>query len=320
VSVQYLIKRLLSGAVVLLLVSMIAYLALALAPGDELIARIGPEAAAQMTPAELAAQRAALGLDQPIPVRYAIWLGDVLHGDLGYSASEGAPVADNVAHSIGPTVLLVGTALVIGTLLAIAMGVIAAIRRRTVVDYVLSALPVIAIGIPVFVLSLSLIYIFSVRLGLFPTSGMHALGDDSFPDLLRHMALPATVLAVGFGAPILRFTRASMLDVLGSEYIAAARAKGLPARTIVFRHALRNALMPIVTIIGLSLPSAVAGAVIVERIFSWPGMGSLAVRAAGNRDFSMMLGVVLVVSIVVTLSNILTDLTYSVVDPRVRLD
>jgi peptide/nickel transport system permease protein len=149
---------------------------------------------------------------------------------------------------------------------------------------------------------------------------MHSLGDDSLGDLVRHMILPATVLAVGFGAPVLRFTRASMLDVLGSEYIATARAKGLSPRTVIMRHALRNALMPIVTVVGLSLPSAVAGAVIVERIFNWPGMGQMAVRAAGNRDFAMMLGVVLVVSIVVTLANLLTDIAYAYIDPRVRLD
>lgn len=319
-SVQYLVKRLLSGAVVLLLVSMITYLALSLAPGDELIARIGAEAAAQMTPAELAEQRAALGLDQPIPVRYGIWLAGVLQGDLGYSATEGAPVAQNIGRYIGPTVMLVGTALLIGTVIAILMGVVAAVRKRTATDYVLSALPVIVIGIPVFVLSLALIYFFSIQLDWFPTSGMHTLGEDSFGDLLWHMALPATVLAVGFGAPILRFTRASMLDVLGSDYVAAARAKGLPASQIVMRHAFRNALMPIITVVGLSLPAAVAGAVIVEKIFNWPGMGQMAVRAAGNRDFAMMLGVVLVVSIVVTLTNIVTDLAYAAADPRVRLD
>jgi peptide/nickel transport system permease protein len=319
-SMTYLVKRLLTGVLVLLLVSMITYLALALAPGDELVARLGPEAAAQMSPDQLAAQRTALGLDQPIPVRYGIWLLEVLQGNLGYSSSEGRPVSENIAQYIGPTLLLVGTALLIGTVLAVAMGVVAAARKHTVVDYVLSALPVLIIGIPVFVLALALIYFFSVRLGWLPTSGMHSLGDDSLGDLVRHMILPATVLAVGFGAPVLRFTRASMLDVLGSEYIATARAKGLSPRTVIMRHALRNALMPIVTVVGLSLPSAVAGAVIVERIFNWPGMGQMAVRAAGNRDFAMMLGVVLVVSIVVTVANLLTDIAYAYIDPRVRLD
>lgn len=315
----YAIRRLLTGALVLLIVSMVVYLGLSLAPGDELSARLSPEVVAQLTPAQIQQQRAALGLDQPLPVRYGTWLEHAAQGDLGYSSSEGETVADSLRSHIGPTLLLVGAAMLLGTVVALALGILAAVRRHTVADYVLGALPVVLIGIPVFVLALATIYLFSVDLHLLPTNGMHTLGDDSAGDLLRHLVLPASVLSIGFAAPLLRYTRASMLDVLGSEYIVTARAKGLRERDVVLRHALRAALVPIVTVIGLYLPEMLAGAVIVEQVFGWPGLGELAVRAAGNRDISVMLGVVLFVALCVTVVNLLTDLAYAKIDPRVRL-
>lgn len=315
----YVIRRCGAGALVLLIVSVVVYLGLSLAPGDELTARLSPEVVAQLSPQQVEQQRAAMGLDDPLPLRYAAWLGDTLRGDLGYSATDGVSVTEDLRRHIGPTLLLLGTAFVLGTVFALVLGVIAALRQHTAVDYVLAALPVVLIGIPGFVLSLALIYFFSVKLGWLPTSGMRTLGEDSFGDLVKHLVLPASVLAIGFAAPLLRYTRASMLDVLGSEYVMTARAKGLSGRTVIVRHALRSALLPIITVIGISLPETIAGAVIVEQVFGWPGMGQLAVRAAGARDVALMLGIVLVVATAVTIANLLTDLAYAKADPRVRL-
>jgi peptide/nickel transport system permease protein len=315
----YVVRRLVTGAIVVGLVSIVAYLGLELAPGDELTARLGPDVLAQLSPAQLAQRRHDLGLDRPLPIRYLKWLDGALHGDLGYSSGDGVPVGQDLRQHLGPTLLLVGVAMAVGTLFALALGVIAALRRHTATDYVLGSLPILLIGIPGFVLALAVIYLFSVYLRLLPTSGMHALGDDSVRDLARHLVLPAGVLAIGFAAPLLRYTRASMIESLSADYIVAARAKGLAARTVVLRHGLRNALLPIITVIGLSLPDMVAGAVITEQVFGWPGMGQLAVRAAGNRDVSTMMGVVLLVAIVVTLANLVTDLAYARADPRVRL-
>lgn len=315
----YVIRRCGAGALVLLIVSVVVYLGLSLAPGDELTARLSPEVVAQLSPQQVEQQRAAMGLDDPLPLRYVAWLGDTLSGDLGYSATDGVSVTEDLRRHIGPTLLLLGTAFVLGTVFALVLGVVAALRQHTAVDYVLAALPVVLIGIPGFVLSLALIYFFSVKLGWLPTSGMHTLGEDSLGDLVKHLVLPAGVLAIGFAAPLLRYTRASMLDVLGSEYVMTARAKGLTGRTVIVRHALRSALLPIITVIGISLPETIAGAVIVEQVFGWPGMGQLAVRAAGARDVALMLGIVLVVATAVTIANLLTDLAYAKADPRVRL-
>lgn len=315
----YVVRRLLTGVIVVGIVSLVAFLGLEWAPGDELTARVGPEALAQMTPDQIEQRREEYGLDQPLPIRYAKWLGGALSGDLGYSGSEGVPVTEGLRQHLGPTLLLLGVAMVFGTIAALALGIIAAVRRHTATDYLLGSLPILLIAIPGFVLSLAVIYLFSVYLDLLPTSGMHTLGDDSFGDLVRHLILPSAVLSIGFAAPLLRYTRASMIEALGADYVVTARAKGLPTRTVVLRHGLRNALLPIITVIGLALPEMVAGAVITEQVFGWPGMGQLAVRAAGNRDVAMMMGVVLLVAIVVSVANLLTDLAYARADPRVRL-
>ncbi|MGI5238999.1 ABC transporter permease [Dactylosporangium sp. CA-139066] len=316
---NYALRRLLIGTVVLWMVSVIVYLGLSLAPGDELTVRLSPEVVAQLTPDQIAEKRHALGLDRPLPLRYVTWLKNTLSGDLGTSSSDGLPVAEDIRAHLGPTAMLVGAALVVGTVLALAAGVAAALRSGTATDYLLGSVPILLVGIPGFVLALAAIYLFSVQFGLFPTNGMHTLGDESFGDLLRHMALPGSVLAIGVAAPLIRYTRASMLDVLSSEYIVTARAKGLRPGRVLLAHAFRNALLPIITVIGLTLPEMVAGAVIVEQVFGWPGMGQLAVRAAGNRDVSLMMGIVVVIAVSVVVTNLLADLAYVRADPRVRL-
>ncbi len=317
----YLIRRLLIAVPVLFGISAIAFTALGLAPGDPLTARMDPAVLAQISKAELEARRHELGLDQPIPVRYAIWLVGVVHGDLGYSVVTKRSVADEVSARVAPTLILMGCALVIGCTLGIGLGVVAAVKRYTLADYVLSTAGLMAIVIPGFVLGLIGIYVFAVGLRWLPASGMETLGPGggSIQDRVAHLVLPASILGLALAAQIMRYTRASMLDVLSSEFIVTARSKGLGSVAVIARHALGNALIPIITVIGLALPDTVAGAVITEQVFSWPGMGRLAVTAANNRDAAVMMAVVLIVATVVLLANILTDLAYAVADPRIRL-
>jgi peptide/nickel transport system permease protein len=229
------------------------------------------------------------------------------------------PVWQDISTHLGASLTLMVTALALGILIALPLGIAAAVWQRTVADYVISALPVALIGIPGFVLSLAAIYVFSVYTHLLPTSGEHNLGSTSFVDLIRHLILPAAVLSIGFAVPLLRYTRASMIEALDADYMVTARAKGLPRRTVILRHGFRNALLPIITVIGLAIPDVIAGAVITEEIFGWPGMGQLAVNAASSRDTSLMLGIVLVVAIGVIAANLVADLAYARADPRVQL-
>jgi peptide/nickel transport system permease protein len=316
---SYVVRRLGSGVVVLLIVSILTFGGLKLAPGNELTARMSPDAMALLTPAQIAQDERALGLDAPLPVQYWKWLDSTLHGNLGWSSADDVPVWQDIRTHLGASLILTTTALALGMLIALPLGILAAVRQRTLTDYVVSALPVILVGIPGFVLALTAIYVFSVYTHLLPTSDEHTLGATSFIDLLRHLILPASILSVAFGVPLLRYTRASMLEALDADYMVTARAKGLPARTVILRHAFRNALLPIITVVGLAVPDVIAGAVIVEDIFDWPGIGQLAVNAASNRDTSLMLGIVLVVAIVVVTGNLVADLAYAWADPRVKL-
>lgn len=315
----YVIRRLISAVFVLLFVSVISFATLKAAPGNELLARMSPEVVSELSAKQIAQDEQALGLNQPLPVQYWRWLDSTLHGNLGYSSAEAVPVAGLLTSHIGPTVLLMGVALLIALILSVPLGILAAVRHRTRFDYFISTLPIVMIGVPGFVLCLVVIFFFAVYLNILPVAGMHTPGVASFGDLVRHLILPAFVLSIGFGAPLLRFTRASMLDTLSSDYIVTARAKGISNFAVVFHHAFRNALLPLITVIGLSLADVISGAVIVETIFAWPGMGYLAVTAANDRDMPVMLGLVLVIAVVVTFANLLADLAYAWADPRVRL-
>jgi peptide/nickel transport system permease protein len=212
-----------------------------------------------------------------------------------------------------------GTAISIALLIGIPFGILSALRQYSPLDYALTTFTMAMSSTPSFVLGLGAIFIFAVGLHLLPSGGMRTLGKpETLPDLLTHMVMPAFVLGLGAAAPLLRYTRASMLEVLNSEYVVTARAKGLLSRTVILRHAFRNSLIPIITVVGLLLPELVAGAVITEQVFAWPGMGQLAVRAASSRDPALMMGVVLVVGTAVIVTNILVDLVYARVDPRIR--
>lgn len=318
--VTYLVRRLLISIPTLFGITILAFVALAIAPGDPLTASMDPDQLARMTVEQKEAARHALGLDQPIPVRYVVWLSDVLHGDLGFSIVNRRDVADDLTARLGPTLLLMGVSALLGIPIGIGLGLIAAVRQYSPPDYLATGFSTLFIAIPGFVVGLVLIYFLGANLKILPTSGMVTLGAGfDVLDLARHMVMPVLLLGLAMAAQVARYTRTALLEVMGSEYIVTARSKGLRSRRILWRHGFRNALIPIITVIGLILPDLVAGAVITESLFGWPGMGQLAVKAAAGRDPSLMMGVILVIAVGVLLANILTDVAYAYADPRVRL-
>ncbi len=316
--VSYIVRRVLIAIPILLGITVLVFLLLALAPGDPVSAFIRPELRTNEEMRRIITER--YGLDQPLPVRYIRWLGEAVQGNLGYkTGGVGLPVLDTVIRGLGASLLLMGTALSIGILVGIPLGVISALRQYSKLDYFLTGTAFLGISMPSFMLGLGGLYLFGLQLRIFPIGGMVTAGAPfSIPDLAAHLALPAIILGIGYVATLMRYTRSAMLEVLGSLYVTTAEAKGLPPRTVVIRHALRNALVPIITIIGLSLPDLVGGAVIIETVFSWPGLGLMMVEGVAGRDFPMIMGLSLVVAVTVLFANLLTDIIYAVADPRVR--
>lgn len=317
----YIIRRLFISIPVLLGITLIGFIALKLSPGDPLLTTINPEVLAQLAenPEILEAERKRLGFDQPIfPNQYVRWLGDALQGDLGYSITSKRTIVYEIGSRLPQTLYLMVTAILLAILIGIPIGVITAVRQYSKLDYALNTLAIFFASTPVFVLGLIGVYVFAVNLRWLPTSEIHTVGRTDIADAIHHLILPAGVLAIVTAAPIVRYTRASMLDVLNSEYVTTAHSKGLSNQLVIVRHALRNALIPIITIIAWLAPEAVAGAVITEQIFAWGGLGQLAVKAAGARDPSLMMGIILITGTAVLIANLLADIAYAVADPRVR--
>lgn len=316
---QFLLRRLLISIPVLLGITIVTYAIINAAPGDPVTALISPEAAASLGPGWVEQQREALGLNQPLPVRYALWLKEVARGNLGFSYKDRQPINQKIVERIGPTLKLMGTALLIAVLIAIPLGILSAIKQYSVLDYLATIAGFGAISIPSFFLSLAAIYVFSLKLGWLPSSGMNTIGGTgSAGDSIKHLLLPALVLGLGEAAPLIRYTRSSMLEVIRQDYVTTARAKGLSERVVIWRHALRNALIPLVTIIALSLPRLLGGTVIIEAIFAWPGMGTLAITAALGRDYPVIMAINLITAVLILASNILADVIYAVIDPRIK--
>jgi peptide/nickel transport system permease protein len=315
----YFARRLIISIPVLIGITMAAFFVLSAAPGDPVLARLDPEVIARLTPEQIEARRRELGLDQPIPVRYARWLTDVLRGDLGFSIVSGRPIAEEVAPRLGPSLLLMAAAAVIAIFVGVPFGVASAVNQYGRLDYALSAATILLISTPVFVLGLVALYVFGVTLDWLPVGELYTFGkENDLLDRLAHLAMPALILGLVNAALLMRYTRSAMLEVLASDYITTARAKGLAGRVVLVRHALRNALIPVITVLAIILPELVAGAVITETVFNWPGLGQLSVKSAADRDPALMMGVILIVGVTTLAASILADLAYSVVDPRIR--
>lgn len=317
---RFVLQRLLITIPVLIGVTLVSYLLVSLAPGDAVTAFIDPVTRAELGEEWVELRREQLGLNEPAPVRYFHWLRELSQGNFGFSLINGQPVSEQIMARLGPTSLLMGTALLIGTLVGIPLGILSAVRQYSVLDYIATVGGFLAISTPSFFLGLSLVYLFAVRWRIFPSSGMRTLGEqDSTIDVVRHMVLPVAVLAMAQVPLMMRYARSTMLEVLRQDYMTTARAKGLRERIVLLSHAFRNALIPLITVVGLSLPELLSGAVITETIFQWPGMGTLAVRAVTARDYPVILGVILVTATMVLLANLIADLLYAVADPRIRL-
>lgn len=311
----YLIRRVLSSIPLLLGISIILYGVLHLAPGGPIdVYADNPS----VTPEALENLKRELGLDQPVPIQYLRWLRALAQGEWGYSIRSGRPVVKDIAERIPPTLVLGGTAFTLALLVALPLGILSALRRYSLADYSFTFLSFLGISMPIFWLALMLQALFAVKLHILPSAGLETIGDGSLTDRLRHLILPACILAVANIASWGRFVRSSMLDVLGLDYIRTARAKGLSERVVVYRHALRNALLPIITIVGLQFGALLGGAVITETIFAWPGLGRLVVNAISQRDYPVVQGGVILVALLVSVVNLVVDLAYALVNPKIR--
>ncbi|UCC53046.1 MAG: ABC transporter permease [Anaerolineaceae bacterium] len=316
---QYAIRRILINIPVLFAVTIIIYAMINLAPGDPLDFFTNEDLG--ITRESLAHLEEQFGLNDPLPVRYVKWLGQAVQGNLGYRFKNGDPVAEVLGLRLKNTLILMGAALFIGISVGVSLGIFVGLRQYSFWDFSLTTLSFVGIAMPAFIAGIFGLYIFSVKLGWFPSGGMRTVGEEqSLGDLLYHLVLPAGTLAILYIASFMRYQRFSILEVKQADFMRTARAKGLKPRVITWRHTMRNAILPVVTIIGLSIPNLVAGALFIESIYSWPGMGSLFVDAIAARDYPMVMGVMLVSAIVVLTANLATDLTYAVVDPRIRLD
>ena len=330
---RYIVRRMLIAVPVLLSITLIVFVMLHSAGGDPAVVMLGARASDE----SLAALRSELGLDEPLPVQYVDFVRDAVQGNLGTSYRSKQPVAHEVFSRFPATVELAVGAMLIATIIGLIAGTIAATRKNSFFDYSSTAMSLIGVSVPTFWLGIILIIIFGVELKWLPISGRvdprigadpnaHFLILNSFVhgdwavfwDALKHLILPAFTLAAWPAAIIARMTRASLLEAMGQDYIRTARAKGLKERTVVVRHVFRNAMLPIITVAGLEFGGLLAGAVVTEQVFSWPGIGKLTVDAITNRDYQIVQGVVILVGVIFILMNLVVDIVYVWLDPRIR--
>lgn len=315
---QYIVRRVLVSVPLLIGITFAIFLLVNIMPGDPILAIMTGET--RMSEVQIERARERLGLDQPLPVRYVRWLGEISIGNFGNSFITGRPVLEVLLRRIPPTLELMGVSLLFSIIVGMTLGILSALRQYSVLDYVLTVLGFAGVSVPVFFTGMLLIYVFAIQLHWLPTSGIATPGEPfSLVDNLRHLLMPALAIGLLRTAVFMRYTRASMLEHLQSDFVRTARAKGLSEWAVIV-HALRNSLIPIITIIGLNLPVLIGGAVIIETLFQWPGMGLTYITAVNQRDYPMIMGFVLLTSIFVLLSNLLTDICYAFADPRVAYE
>ena len=312
---HYIRRRVLTAIPVFFGITLLVFFLFDFAPGS-IVDLMGEGAAAA---GDREALEAALGLDRPAPARYLQWLGGLLRGELGESFFYHRPVAALIAQRVGPSLLLTGTGVLLAVAVALPLGVLAAWKPRSAWDRLANVLSLISFGVPGFFLSLAGIAVFAVGLGWLPARGMYEYGTfTTLADLLRHLALPAGVVCISSAGELVKQTRAACLEALGQDYILTAQAKGLTEGAVMVRHALRGALVPVLTTILSHIPHILGGSVVVEQIFGWPGMGSLLFSAISQRDDPLVMGVTVVTALAVLGANLLLDLAYGLADPRVR--
>ncbi len=313
--------RLLQTIPLLLIVSFFSFMIIHLAPGGPGLLMENPS----ITMDDTLRIYSNLGLDQPLLIQYKNWLMNVLSGNLGVSFIDGESVFTKIVSRVPPTLLLMVTSFLLGLILAIPLGIVAAVKKDSLIDYLVRFVTFLGIGVPDFWLALMLLLVFSSYLGWFPTGGIHSIGKkveglSYILDLLHHLFLPIIILTISSMTGKVRHMRSSMLEVIRSDYMTTASAKGLSERIIIYKHGLRNALLPVVTIMGLSVPAMLSGSVVVEKIFAWPGMGRMAVEAVFQRDYPVIMGLNLMGAILIVMGNLFADLGYMLVDPRIRYE
>jgi len=312
----YALRRILTSIPLLLVITALIFTLLQFTPGDPLDAYIPPDQVISVQQRQIIKEE--LGLDQPKAVQYVRWLGQALQGNLGFRIKNGEPVSREIARRLPPTLLLMGLGVTLGVAFGVLFGVIAAVKRYTTLDNVLTFLAFLGISTPAFLAGLLGLYVFTLKLGWFPAGGYQTPGDGSPLDILRHLLLPALILSITYVAVLMRYTRSSMLEVIFQDYVRTARAKGIGETKLISKHVLRNALIPVVTVIGANVANLIGGAVFLESIFSWPGTGQLYLDAIDSRDYPMIMGITLVLAAVILFANLITDLLYGLIDPRIR--
>jgi len=315
---RYIFRRVAVAIPLLIAISVITFTFINVAPGDPVTAMISPED--QLNERDLEHMRAALGLDKPLPVRYVLWLQQAVQGNFGYSYATGQPVLTRIGVRMGPTLELMGVALLISTTTGVLFGVFAALRVYSFWDYFLSVVSLFGLSIPGFFFALVALYIFAARLKIVPAFGM-ATGTGPIEPLdhLHHLILPATVLSLELMASLTRYARSAMLEVLKADFVTTARAKGLSESVVIWGHAFRAAVLPLITIVSLRMPLLVGGAIIIETMFQWPGIGLLSIQAIQQRDYPVLMGLTFMVAALVLVSNLVADVLYALADPRIRV-
>jgi len=311
---QYILRRLIQSLFIIWGCATLVFFMLRMIPGDPVIQMLGPE----YTPEAAAALRAKLGLDQPLHVQYVRWFGNVLRGDLGGSIASGETVAEAIANGLPKTLSLAGLSFLFATAIAVPAGVIAALRRNRAFDYIASVIAFIGVSMPSFWFGIILILVFAVQLRWLPAIGYSEIREDGVWEWLQRLILPSLAISAGYAAILMRFVRAGLLEVLGSDYIRTARAKGVREQSVVIRHALRNALIPVVTVIGIQLALLLSGTVVIETVFSIRGLGRILVGAIFDRDYPIVQGVILLIAVIFVLANLIVDIVYTFLDPRIH--
>lgn len=311
---EKIIKRLLNMIPMLFFITIISFILMHLAPGDPLQAYISPD----MNVEDIERIRESLGLNDPIIVQYFKWLFNTIQGNLGYSMVNSKPVLDLILERLGPTILLSGSALVISIMISIPVGLISGYKKNSIIDKVLNVISYIGISIPSFWFAMMLIYVFSIKLNIFPSVGMRTIGVDTTLDLINHLILPVTVLSFYNLSVYIRYIRSSTIEQLKQDYVTTQYAYGASTKDILFKHVLKNTLLPVITIFGMSLPSIFTGAFITETIFGCPGMGQLGVNAIFGYDYPVVMGITLFSSAMLIIGNLIADILYAMVDPRIK--
>lgn len=318
---KYAVKRMINTIPILLGISIIVFILINCQPGDPYSNMVDPSVTQEVKEQMLKQ----IGYYDPLPVKYVKWVTRAVRGDFGYSITYKEPVIEVIKSRVGNTALLGTASLFLSILIAIPIGMISSIKRYSIFDYIMTVLAFIGLSIPAFFFGMLLIKVFSVDLKILPISGMTTMGKNYIGinhiiDIFNHMILPTIVLALINTASFMRYTRSSMINIIGQDYIRTAKAKGVSSSGIVLKHAFKNALIPIITIISLELPTLFSGALLTETIFVWPGIGRLNYEAVTNRDYSLIMGLVMIFAIVTLLSNLIADILYAAVDPRIKYD